>query len=292
MDHDGPAVWQGDPQGRTRALWEEVFSQDSKQFLDYYYQYKAPEARVYVILEGQNIISMLHLNPYRVSCHGEEKKSYYIVGVATKKEYRHRGYMRRLLCSAIADSKQEGCPFLFLMPANPAIYEPFGFRYGYRHLTYQPSALLPKKRIMEAMEWGRSDRIMAGDQALVLEVYRNQSENGLSVNADDLTAFADHELRWRFHVFCVHDRAYFDRLQKELRSENGDLFLIYRQEETRRRLTGYFCYSDEEEPFYQEVILTQEAQKLFLPGEEKNAIMFLDLHGWETEERCYFPELV
>ena len=48
----------------TRALWEEIFNEDSKEFLDYYYFMKAKDNEIYVIENDQEICSMLHLNPY------------------------------------------------------------------------------------------------------------------------------------------------------------------------------------------------------------------------------------
>ena len=56
---------------------------------------------------------------------GYEVKSNYIVAVATKKEYRHRGYMRILLKKALRDMADMGMPFVFLMPASESIYAPF-----------------------------------------------------------------------------------------------------------------------------------------------------------------------
>ena len=35
--------------GRTRALWEEVFSEDTREFLDYYYFIKTRDNDIYVI---------------------------------------------------------------------------------------------------------------------------------------------------------------------------------------------------------------------------------------------------
>ena len=48
----------------TRTLWEQIFNEDSKEFLDYYYFMKAKDNEIYVIENDQEICSMLHLNPY------------------------------------------------------------------------------------------------------------------------------------------------------------------------------------------------------------------------------------
>ena len=49
---------------KTRKLWEEVFSDDTRAFLDYYYFIKTKENEIWVIEEDGEIQSMLQLNPY------------------------------------------------------------------------------------------------------------------------------------------------------------------------------------------------------------------------------------
>ena len=76
---------------RTRRLWEEVFTEDSRAFLDYYYYIKTRDNQIHVIEEDGDICSMLQLNPYKVIVEGGEFPSAYVVAVATKAEYRRRG---------------------------------------------------------------------------------------------------------------------------------------------------------------------------------------------------------
>lgn len=111
----------------SRALYEAIFTEDSKQFVDYYYQYKTRDNEILALKDGQRLVSMLHLNPYRMIVNGYEMKSNYVVAVATHKDYRHRGYMRLLLEKALRDMAAQGMPFTFLMPASEGIYAPFDF---------------------------------------------------------------------------------------------------------------------------------------------------------------------
>ncbi len=83
--------------GRTRRLWEEVFSEDTGAFLDYYYFLKTRDNEIYVLEEDGTIFSMLHLNPYQVKVGEGAFAAHYIVGVATAEKHRGRGFMRRLL---------------------------------------------------------------------------------------------------------------------------------------------------------------------------------------------------
>ena len=44
----------------TRKLYEEVFSEDEKSFVDYYYQEKTKDNIIYVVREDDDIQAMLH----------------------------------------------------------------------------------------------------------------------------------------------------------------------------------------------------------------------------------------
>lgn len=69
----------------TRKLWEEIFPEDTKAFLDYYYYIKAAKNQIYVVEEDGRICSMLQLNPYRIRLEDKSFPSEYIVAVATQK---------------------------------------------------------------------------------------------------------------------------------------------------------------------------------------------------------------
>ena len=68
----------------TRALYEEVFSEDSKSFVDYYYEEKVKDNQIYTVEEDGGIRAMLHLNPYELVVNGSKKEVNYIVAVATQ----------------------------------------------------------------------------------------------------------------------------------------------------------------------------------------------------------------
>lgn len=114
--------------GRSRALYEEVFVEDEQAFVDAYYQIKAADNEILVAEEDGEIVSMLHRNPYTFWLRGVQVPADYLVAVATRVAFRHRGLMRALLTRALRDMKEQGYPFTFLMPADEAIYTPFDFR--------------------------------------------------------------------------------------------------------------------------------------------------------------------
>ncbi|HBN57446.1 MAG TPA: hypothetical protein DD414_11795 [Lachnospiraceae bacterium] len=113
--------------GFSRPLYEEVFPEDSQRFVDFYYEYKTRDNEILVLKDKDTIVSMLHLNPYKMIVNGYEVQSRYIVAVATRKAYRHKGCMETLLKKALHDTASLGIPFVFLMPASEKIYAPYDF---------------------------------------------------------------------------------------------------------------------------------------------------------------------
>ncbi|MDE6420946.1 MAG: GNAT family N-acetyltransferase [Lachnospiraceae bacterium] len=279
----------------TRALWEQVFPEDTAEFLRYYFREKIMDARIHVLKDDNGrVVSMVHANPYDVMIHGVRRRAYYIVGVATLESYRHRGCMAFLLQKAVLQAKSEKCPFVFLMPADAAIYEPFGFRYVGQHSCRARSAHL-KERMMRNLP-SFSD---AG--SLRLSAYSFSDADRLRISAYSssdagvLAAYAEKTLAERYDTYCVHDEAYFERLSRELASENGGIYLLWRrecEEACKNTLCGYFCYACEGEEYLQEVIVDREAEMLFYEKSREKRIMFLSLEEACAYGRTYFPEMV
>lgn len=113
-------------QERTKALYREIFPEDTEEFLDFYY--KERPKRILAMEEDGQIIAMLHLNPFLISFFGKEITASYIYAVATKKEKRRQGIMGELLRYAFQLLKEEGEVFCILIPVAESIYSPYGFR--------------------------------------------------------------------------------------------------------------------------------------------------------------------
>ena len=112
----------------SRVLYEEVFVEDEKAFVDAYYKIKAADNEILAVMDEESITAMLHRNPYTFRFRDKSLRADYLVAVATRRSYRHQGLMRRLLTRALQDMEREKQPFAFLMPADEAIYLPFDFR--------------------------------------------------------------------------------------------------------------------------------------------------------------------
>lgn len=197
--------------GRTRRLYEAVFPEDDKDFVDYYYRWKTKDNSIYVAEDSGGVRAMVHLNPFLVSVRGSVRRMHYVVAVATQEEYRHQGLMRRLLEMAERDVRAAGEDFIFLMPAAEKIYLPF----GYRFFCEQRRGILPGLHSgVPNIEYN------CGVYCRPLK----QGEYG------PLADFANRTLETSYEMFIYRDKAYYERLQEEQRCQGGEVMVICRGE--------------------------------------------------------------
>lgn len=149
-----PKYLSAEERGRTRALYQAAFPEDTERFVDFYYQYKTRDNQILALEQDGQIVSMLHRNPYTMIMNGYEFLADYIVAVATEKAFRHQGCMRKLLEKALNDMADQGMPFTFLMPASESIYAPFDF------VWICPYTELPMR--VERMSAEAQNRYLAG----------------------------------------------------------------------------------------------------------------------------------
>lgn len=233
---------------KTRKLWEAIFTEDTPQFLDYYYSVKASENEIYVIEEDNKIVSMLHLNPYQVRIGNEVYQTHYIVAVATDEKYRKRGYMASLLNHAMKVMKDRGEPFTFLMPAAEAIYKPFGFEFIYE-----------QKR-------GTVSGKVSDDKKLKFVLAKKE-------DCKEIANFANVFLK-EYDVVTWRNASYYETLLQEQASENGGILLAKEED----RIVGVFCFAKAAGEPYMEI-----REPLFVQKEVLEHAVYL-LTGNETEK--------
>ena len=188
----------------TRHLWETIFPEDVGAFLDYYYSVKTKDNEILAAeLDGQ-FRAMLQLNPYHLQIGDASAECAYVIAVATEEKYRHRGLMRKLLQQAMRDRYEKKQPFLFLIPAEEAIYHPFGFRFV---MEQNHKEIEPEKACGYHLE-------------LVAENAR-----------DEAADFANAILRRSADVYALRDARYYDVLQKEAAAESGAVCWIMKSSE-------------------------------------------------------------
>lgn len=230
---------------KSRELWEEIFSEDSQSFLDFYYTEIIKQNKILAAAEDGRLVSMLHRNPYPVLVKGRQWKVDYIVGVATAPQMRHQGYMRRLLERTLTDLYQEKMGFCFLMPADRRIYQPFDFVY----IFDQP------QRVLNEVAYRELDISVCGADT---SDYQAVSE------------FLSRQLAGT-EVFCKRDQDYVRSLQKEVRSDRGDLLILYREtRELQKEIAGIWAFYGDRETTRELICLPEYMEEAEPP---KPAIM-------------------
>lgn len=242
---------------RTRQLWEKIFTEDTPEFLDYYYSVKTKDNEIYVIEHGDKIVSMLHLNSYQMRVKDKLYQTHYIVAVATDERYRHQGLMRQLLNHAMQLMADRGEPFTFLMPAAEAIYKPFGFEFVY--------------------EQKREKIIGKQSNDTVLKITRACN--------DDCQRIADfaNEILCEYDVVTWRDEKYYQTLLSEVLSEDGGILIA----EKDSQIVGIFPYARGQEMQMHEP-LTKERSVLqhaiyHLTGNEKDSVLCMGYGSGESK---------
>lgn len=204
-----PRLLDASEKGACRELWEEIFTEDSKRFLDYYDRWKYKENECYGIFHGDRLASMLQLNPYEMQVRSGRSfrtvSSCYIIAVATREEYRHRGMMAALLKESLGQMRNKGIPFTFLMPAAEAIYAPFGFRYFYESNEGM--------RKLWGMEEGKNQTALSVRPAGTADI-------------PELVAFSEEVQSELFDCYTSRNPHYYEMLFAELASEGGGMLLL------------------------------------------------------------------
>lgn len=201
---------------KSRRLWEAVFTEDSPEFVDFYYEEKGKRNRILVAEEGEEVVAMLHRNPMDVVVKDRLWRCDYVAGVATAARCRHQGYMSRLLAKSFGDMYGEGMGFCFLLPVDPAIYQPFDFTF-----------------ISRMADFSMSDKGMRG---LVGREFLERDED-----AREAAGFAGRFLEERYEVYAMRDEEYYRLLNREVKSTGGDLILL-RTKDEEERLAGIYAY--------------------------------------------------
>ena len=223
--------------GNTRPLWEEVFADDTKAFLDYYYYIKTRDNEIYTVEEDGQICSMLQLNPYTLNIVNNSFPGAYIIAVATREPYRGRGYMGALLRTALNDMYAKKMPFTFLMPAAEAIYTPYDFRFIYTQ---------------------NIGRITLEDEADA-DVRQNDDctfTDAALWDAEEMASFFNGHFAVQWQVYAERDAAYYQTMIMEQMSERGGVRLI----RENGALKGMYAYAAEGK--------LEIREPLYLPGYE------------------------
>ena len=210
-----------------RPLYEHCFSEDGKEFTDYYFSKCLPHNEVVVNEQDGKIVSALHLIPKNLVVGSLKTNVMYIYAVGTFAGYRNKGYMHEIFNEVLKKMYENMDAFTYLIPSdenNAAIYERFGFNY-----------------VMDKFEITPTEHRRKATHSLILRKADNSDLVKLSIFAQS-TAYN------KYSVVVSKDVEYFKRI-KELIDVEGGHIDIYVENKV---IVGYRIWIDHE--IFEEVL--------------------------------------
>ncbi len=246
----------------SRPLWEQVFSEDSSDFLDAYYSGKGAANEISVIRDDKGkICSMIHWNPMELMIGNQKRTVDFLVAVATREDMRRKGLMAILMKAGLEKRKAKGMPFVYLTPANEAYYEPFGF------VTVGQSFQCQMKNVhgegivetkpndnadLQAAAVKEADKTMSKPDDKPEKFWEARMLK--KEEYDQVAQWANGCLNEQYKLFAVRSEKYFTTLQRELASEGGDIIGFFCEDS----LKGVVVYTMEEGLEIREPICSEE----------------------------------
>ena len=256
-----------DDRPQLEDLWKRCFG-DTESFTKYYFDWYFLHNRVLVCEEDGRILGQLHENEYDFSLYGQQVRLPYIVGVSTDAAVRGQGIMRSLLNRSLRDAADRELPFVYLMPADEAIYKPFGFAYMYAQDIWKRKAIRLGDPRAEALRTGRAS--YAGITA------RKPSFDTAFAAA---AAIGSGILEDCCDIFTQRDVWYLKRLAAENQADGGDFMLLYAEDGP----AGYVSFSIEDEAEVRELAFLPEYEKCvcswFLEAFADKDVLLLPMPG-------------
>lgn len=240
---------------KAEYIWKECFI-DSENEVDFYFNelYKKEN---FLLLEDdeKNIRASLYENPYEMVINGEKVSSFYIVAVAVSPQYRGRGYMGELIRYSLKNAKRKGLDFIFLSPINTEIYKKYGFGYISNLEKYNIA--------MKDIPFEKIDK--------KYEIKKVFDEKDIDKN---LLTIYNKKMKDNF-AYLKRDENYYKRILKEMKNENGEIYIFYSGIEP----AGYISFYKREENI--------EIREFF--GMDKKVIE--SMYTFIKTYKEYYPEL-
>ncbi len=213
----------------TRNMYETIFPEDSKAFIDYYYRWKTRENEIVVMEDEKGFQVMIHLNPYYLQINTETAAVSYIVAVATRTDCRRRGKMQQVMEWALKDMQKQHQPFTFLLPADPAYYSGQGF-------VFFPKQTKEVTEESNVCQWN-------------VRPMKKSELQEIAEAANDILAE-------QYAIYVKRDVFYYERLQAETAVEHGGVLII----EAEAQIVGTLVYGKDEKVEIKELLLKKQQE--------------------------------
>lgn len=115
-----------------KDLWLDRFQEETSASTTFYFDHCYDEKNTWICVHDDTLLSMVQLREMPISYNGQSTMTYFIVGVATNKDYEGCGYMDELLTTVFQQSPYKDCNYLCLQAYNWDLYKHLGFEEVYK----------------------------------------------------------------------------------------------------------------------------------------------------------------
>jgi len=207
---------------KIRELYEEVFD-DSQYFVDYYFNSYFKKTINFVCQNDGQIVGMATIHPKKLMVSKKEINVGYVYGVATKLKFRGQGIMKRLLELIDEYASDNNFSYLYLIPANPKIYEGL----GYELVRNASERVFIKTNIGAEIENVMVEKIDEDSLGKCVDFIDKNYENRVSIKYDE-TYLREILARLSINnsgIYCIFDSS-CDRIQGLAFIEDDDRLMV------------------------------------------------------------------
>jgi len=123
---------------KLKELWKVSFNEDP-EFLEKFFSERTSIDKIAVNIVNNHIVSALHMLPYDIEIGAGIVKASYIVGAATFKQFRYKGYMEGLIIYTLNVMRERGVAICVLNPFNHDFYIKYGWETSTKLYKYKLS---------------------------------------------------------------------------------------------------------------------------------------------------------
>lgn len=213
------------------ALWKQSYPSQNEDYLKFYFDQIFDDGRCILIKQDNLVISSLQMNTHTIRLADKQLKAGYILGVSTLPEFRKRGYMRKLMESAMDEAGHNYLVSLIRV-SNPKICERFGFEIIYNRKAYT----VPREYLNKVSSANTS---YLADAEELLQTYQK---------------FVQH-----FDGYYMRDKNYYSILLNELKLHQKEM-VVFRDKQ--QMVSGYMIYQKKKQEIVIEEAIYLESMAL------------------------------
>lgn len=263
---------QGSELAKFRMLWDEIFH-DPAEFAEYYFRDVCVNNKILGAYIGEELVGMIHLNPYNIYTDTGIVDSYYIVGVAVKERLRRRGIMRLMMDRVIEDMQKWGCLFAFLMPKRREYYTCFGFQTIYE-------TCVMKFKICEdgcSEVFGYKKQKFREIQQDILDISELSGRE-----MEILAGYINQKLSEQYRFFSERSEMYLRNMLEEHQCQHGGVAII-----GKKQCLCLFSYD-----IYDDMMYVERFEWLVHPlSDEKLIYVIVQILAFAGKKQCKFCNL-